>query len=77
MPKILDQAMLELERLPEDAQEAIGHDLLEMIRSEAEWDRLFADPRSDALMDRMAAKVRGDMTGGRVVEGDPSDRDVQ
>ena len=75
MTKLLEQALEELGDLPEDAQDAIVHDLLEMIRSEHKWDQLFADPRSDALMGRMAAKVRADIAAGDVVDGDPSDTD--
>ena len=75
MSKLLDQALEELMALPEDAQDAIAADLLEMVRSEAKWDRLFDDQRSDALMDKMAAKARSDIAGGKGVAGDPSDRD--
>ncbi len=53
MSKVLDQAIEELKALPEDAQDAIAHDLLEMIRSEHKWDELFADPRSAAALDKM------------------------
>ncbi len=77
MPKTLDQALEELKQLPEDAQEAIAHDLLELIRSEVKWDQLFDDPRSDALMDQMAAKVRAEIVAGAAIDGDPSDQDVE
>ena len=73
MSTLLDQAWDELKRLPEEEQEAFARDLLEMIRSERRWDQLFQDPRSDALFDRMAAKVRGDIDAGRTTGGDPSD----
>ena len=75
MVKSLEQALAELGKLPEDAQEAIAHDLLEMIRSEAKWDKLFADPRSDSLMKRMTDKARADIAAGKVVDGYPSDVD--
>lgn len=73
MAKLIDQALDELKQLPPESQEAIAHDLLEMIRSEHKWDRLFEDPRSDALFDRMAAKVHSDIVEGRTIPGDPSD----
>jgi hypothetical protein len=66
MSKVLDQALEELQALPEDAQDAIAHDLLQLIRSERKWDELFADPRSEAAMDKMVAKVRKDIAAGRV-----------
>ena len=75
MTATLDKALEELKRLPEDTQEAIVHDLLEMIRSEARWDRQFADPRSEAVFERMAREVRSDIAAGRVIKGDPSNSD--
>jgi hypothetical protein len=41
MSKVLDHALEELKALPEDAQDAIARDLLEMIRSERKWDELY------------------------------------
>ena len=76
MPKAIEQALAELEQLPEGDQEVIINELLETIRSEARWNKSFADPRSDALMERMAAKVRADIAAGRVTDGDPSDREA-
>ena len=73
MSTVLEQALEELKAMPADAQEAIVHDLLDLIRSERKWDELFADPRSEALMERMAKKVRAEIVAGRVIEGDPSD----
>jgi hypothetical protein len=73
MPTVLDQAIEELRAMPPDTQEAIARDLLDLVRSERKWDQLFADPRSDALFDRMAQKVRADVSAGRVTPGDPSD----
>ncbi len=74
MSTVLEQALEELKAMPADAQEAIAHDLLELIRSERKWDELFADPRSEALFERMAKEVRADIAAGNVIEGDPSDR---
>jgi hypothetical protein len=73
MPTVLEQALEELKAMPAAAQDAIAHDLLDMIRSERKWDQLFADPRSDALFERMAKKVRADIATGSVRQGDPSD----
>ena len=76
MPNALEQALAELKQLPEDAQDVVVEEFLELIRSEAKWDQLFADPLSEALMTRMAAKVRADAAVGQVTDGDPSDRDA-
>jgi hypothetical protein len=62
MQTVLEQALEELKTMAPDAQEAIAHDLLELIRSERKWDQLFEDPRSDALFERMANKVRADFS---------------
>lgn len=72
MQTLLEQALEELKSLPGDTQDAIAHDLLELVRSERKWDQLFADPRSDALFDRMAQKVQADIAAGRTYPGDPS-----
>ena len=74
MSKVLDQALEELKALPEDAQDAIAHDLLEMIRSERKWDELFADPRSDALLKRLAAEADDEIARGEVFDFDPATR---
>lgn len=71
MPTLLDQAIEELKALPPEAQDAIAADVLDMIRSERKWEELFADPRSDALFDKMAAKVRADIASGSVFDFDP------
>jgi hypothetical protein len=73
MPTVLEQALDELKTMPADAQDAIARDLLDLIRAERKWDASFADPRSDALFDKMAQKVRADIAAGRVTAGDPSD----
>jgi hypothetical protein len=60
MQSVLDQALKELRDLPQDAQDAIAHDLLEMIRSEAKWDELFADPRSDAAFEKLLVQTNAE-----------------
>ena len=56
----LDKALEELKLLPKDAQDAIAHDLLDMVRSEGKWDELFADPRSEALLKRLPSEADAD-----------------
>ena len=70
MSAILDKALEELKLLPKDAQDAIAHDLLEMIRSEQKWDELFVDPRSEALLKRLASEADAD----GVFDFDPATR---
>jgi hypothetical protein len=73
MHTLIEQAREELRAMPTDAQDAIARDLLDLIRAERKWEASFADPRRDELFDRMAQKVRADISAGRVTAGDPSD----
>lgn len=75
MPTLLERAIGELKALPPDTQEAFAADVLDMLKSEHKWDELFADPRSEALFDRMAKKVRANIAAGKAKPGDPSDSD--
>jgi hypothetical protein len=74
MPTLLDQALNELKALPDDAQAAITHDLLEMIRSERKWDQLFADPRSAVALKKLADEADEDGKQGRDFSFDPANR---
>lgn len=60
MPPTLEKALEQLKALPSDAQEAIAHDLLEMIYSERKWDQLFENPRSEAVLKRLADEADAD-----------------
>ena len=71
----VSQVLDELNELPPDARAALVDQFLAMIRSERKWDRAFADPRSEAVSDRMATKVRADIAAGRTIDGDPSTQD--
>jgi hypothetical protein len=72
VPTLLDQAIIELKALPDDAQAEITHDLIEMIRSERKWDDLFADPRSASLLKELAAEADGDSAAGRDFDFEPA-----
>jgi hypothetical protein len=74
MPTLLDQALDELKALPDDAQAAITHDLLAMIRSERKWDQLFADPRSAAALKLLADEADNEATLGQDFGFDPATR---
>ena len=60
MTTLIDQAIDELKALPADTRDAIAHDLLAMIRSEREWDRLFSDPRSKTVLESLAEEADED-----------------
>ena len=63
MTKLLEQAIAEVEKMPEDAQEAIAARLLADLVDEKEWATRFA-ATTDAQWDRMAATVRREIAGG-------------
>lgn len=54
MNALLDKAIFAVRRLPEAEQEATAREILERIEADARWDTLFADPRSETLLDRVA-----------------------
>ena len=74
MPTILEQALDELKAMPADAQDAIARDLLNLIRSERKWDQLFADPRSEAVLKRLASEADDEAANGLDFDFDPSSR---
>ncbi len=55
MSRLLEQAIEEAHKLPEQEQEAIGAWLLAEIESERRWDDLFSRP--SAAIERMAAEA--------------------
>lgn len=73
MTELLQKAIDELKRLPAKEQDNIARELLEMLASERRWDGLFADPRSEGLLAKMAEKARRDVAAGDLIDGDPSD----
>jgi hypothetical protein len=74
MNALLDKAIFAIRRLPEAEQEAIARELLERIEADARWDALFADPRSEALLERLAEDALDEVSRGEVLDGDPGDR---
>ena len=62
MGKVLEQAVIELTKLPESEQEAAGAWILAELESERRWDDLFA--RSPDLLAELAAEaIREDQSG--------------
>jgi len=72
MGKLLERAIEEAHKLPEDDQESIGAWLLAEVESERRWDELFSRPPSDALM-RMAEEALEDLRTGRTSPLDPDE----
>jgi hypothetical protein len=70
MGKLLEQAIAEAHRLPEDDQEAIGAWLLAEIECDRKWDELFSRPPSEAL-ERMAAEALEEHRAGLTTPLDP------
>ena len=74
MNALLDKAISAIQKLPEAEQEAIAREVLERIEADARWDTLFADPRSKAILKRLADEAREDIARGELVDGDPGSR---
>lgn len=63
MTRLLEQAIAEIEKLPEDVQEAIAARLLAELADEEGWMARFA-ATTDAQWDRMAEMVRREIAAG-------------
>jgi hypothetical protein len=74
MNALLDKAIFAIRNLPDAEQEAIAREILERIEADARWDMLFADPRSEVLLERLADEAGAEVRGGEVFDGDPGDR---
>ncbi len=69
MGKILEKAMAEAKKLPEQEQEAFGAWMLAELESERRWDALFAE--SQDQLARMAREAREEYRAGRTEPLDP------
>jgi hypothetical protein len=74
MNALLNKAISAIKRLPEAEQEAIAREVLDRIEADARWDALLADPRSEAVLERMADEALDEIRRGDVVDGDPGSR---
>lgn len=70
MGKLLERAIEEAHKLPENEQEAVGAWLLAEIESERRWDELFSRPPSGALK-RMAEEALEEHHRGLTTPLDP------
>jgi hypothetical protein len=64
MTQLLQQALAEVQKLPQAEQDAIATLILEELADERRWDEAFS--RSQDQLARLAAKVREDVRAGRV-----------
>lgn len=70
MGKLLERAIEEVHKLPEDEQEAIAAWLLAEVESDRRWDDVFSRSPSEAL-ERLAAEALDDFNSGRTEVLDP------
>ena len=63
MTKLLEQAIAEIQKLPEDEQDAVAARLLADLADEQAWTAQFAST-TDEQWARMAAKVRREIADG-------------
>ena len=64
MTRLLDQAIAEVQKLPDESQDAIAALILQQIADDHAWDEAFAG--SQDQLGRLAAKVREDIAAGRI-----------
>jgi hypothetical protein len=67
MTQLLEQALTEIQKLPEPEQDAIAALILDELADERRWQDSFR--RSQDQLARMAAKAREDIRAGRVKSG--------
>jgi hypothetical protein len=64
MTTLLQRAVAEVERLPQEVQDAIASRLLAEIEDERQWNCRFAATTNDQW-DRLAARVQEDIAAGQ------------
>lgn len=64
MTQLMQQALAEIGKLPEAAQDAIAAIILDEIADERRWDQAFS--QSQEKLAKFAERVRGDIQAGRV-----------
>jgi hypothetical protein len=69
MSRLMDQAILKIQQLPEQDQESLASIILQEIESEHRWDELFARPESADLLLRMADEALVEARSGRARPG--------
>ncbi len=64
MTQLLQQAITELQKLPDSDQDAMAALILEELSDDAKWESAFANSQNE--LSRIANKVRDDIREGRV-----------
>jgi hypothetical protein len=72
MNALLEKALAEVARLPEEEQEIIATLILDEIAAERGWDERFA--KTQDQLGELVRSARAEVARGDVVSGDPSDR---
>jgi hypothetical protein len=68
MTERLKEAFSLAEQFPEDEQKALAELFLQEMQATARWDALFADPRSDELLERLANEALAEDEAGETEE---------
>jgi hypothetical protein len=71
MTQLLEQALAELQKLPDADQDAVAALILEELADERQWDEAFE--RSQDQLARLAEKVRQDIRAGRITSRQPDE----
>ena len=72
MNALLEKALAEVARLPEEEQEVIATLILDEIAAERGWDERFA--KTHDQLGALVRSARAEVARGDVVSGDPSNR---
>lgn len=64
MTQMLEQALAQVQQLPQTEQDAIAALILEELADERRWDKAFA--KSQDQLARLAARAREEIRAGRV-----------
>ncbi|HEX5471694.1 MAG TPA: hypothetical protein VFW73_07390 [Lacipirellulaceae bacterium] len=64
MTRLLQQAIVELQMLPDSGQDAMAALILEELADDAKWESAFENSQQE--LSRVANKVRDDIKQGRV-----------
>ncbi len=65
MTKLLQQAFERVSELPETEQDKFARFLLAELESERQWIELFARPKSEELLERLADEALAEHRAGR------------
>ena len=64
MTQLLKKVLIEVSKLPPEAQDTIASIILEELEDERRWDRSFAASQNELA--QLAQKVRTDIEAGRI-----------